>query len=330
MIYENHFIDIGSQYGPHEIFKHFPGDNLIVMIDANDVVVKNSKRNYKYVNKLLMDKTDSTYNFKTRMNEGLSSIYDIQENSPFATLYDKNLLIDKVTKSLKSSTLDFEMKKLDIKPNFIKIDTEGSEDSIIAGSLNSLEQCWGMMIEVSFNSLYSGKGSNAHLIETVKKLDFNFINFYQGVKRIPQHILVNPVNYDEKIDDFGIVTSVDAIFLKNFENLNWEDSYIHKVSHLNFCFNNKLVDLGLKNLEVLISQGGSLPYSITLLENSDFSEIAWSTLLQIYRYLGKFRFSKKDPRFDVADNLVKSLFGINLLSGKDYWDFYTKIENKNF
>ena len=316
MNYENFFIDIGCQYGPHEIFDQFPGNNFIVMIDANSDIEILHKKNYKYINKLLMDKVGDEYNFRN--------------DNYFSTLYDKNLFDVKDTKSLISSTLDIELNNLNIKPNFIKLDVEGSEESIINGSLNSLSECWGMLVEVSFNALYGNKKSNSNLIVDIQDLDFDFINFYKGVKGIPQHILVDPINYNQHDKNYGVVTSVDAIFLKNFQNLNWDGSFIHKISHLNFCFNNSLVDLGLKNLETLISQNSSKPYFLTMLEDSGFSEITWSTLLLIYEHLGNFRFARSDPRFGLAEKLLYSLFGAKLMSGKNYWDFHHRIRTKNF
>lgn len=330
MNYENCFIDVGCQYGLHEIFTQFPGNNLMVMIDANPEIEIPIRNNYKLIRKLLMDKAGVQYNFKKRFNDGLSGIHDISDSTFFGTLYNSNLFVEEFNYSLISSTLDIEMNNLKIKPNFIKIDVEGSEESLLNGSLNSLSECWGMVVELSFNSIYGDKKSNVHLIRNLQDLDFDFINFYKGNKNVPQHILVNPVNYETSDKSYGVLTSIDAIFLKNFQNLNWDGSFIHKISHLNFCFNNRLVDLGLKNLESLINQNDSKPYFLKMLEDSDFSEITWSTLLLVYEHLGNFRFTNIDPRFGVADKLLNSLFGINLLAGKSYWEFHNKIKTKNF
>ena len=246
MNYENCFVDIGCQYGTHEIINQFPGNNLVVMIDANPEIEIPIKNNYKHIRKLLTDKAGDQYNFKRRVNDGLSGIYEIRDNTYFATLYNSSLFVETYNYFLTSSTLDIEMNNLKIKPNFIKLDVEGSEESILKGSLNSLSECWGMVVELSFNSIYGDKKSNVHLVGNLQDLDFDFINFYKGLKSIPQHILVNPVNYEESDKNYGVITSVDAIFLKNFQNLNWDGSFIHKISHLNFCFRNRLIDLGLK------------------------------------------------------------------------------------
>ena len=64
-------------------------------------------------------------------------------------------------KEIPTITLD----SLNLKPDFIKLDTEGSELDILCNGLHTLESCLGVSVEFEFQELFKGQ----HLFEDVNK-----------------------------------------------------------------------------------------------------------------------------------------------------------------
>jgi FkbM family methyltransferase len=117
------------------------------------------------------------------------------------------------TKTLDSEIIRFQQ------PNFIKIDTEGSELDILKGSKNTLLNVFGLEVECSFYQLRVGQPLFEEVRSYLKSLDFVFIDFVSMIR-------------SEK-DNFGFSGQpqiTDALFLKN------EDKIIEK-------FNTKEISL---------------------------------------------------------------------------------------
>ena len=117
------------------------------------------------------------------------------------------------TKTLDSEIIRFQQ------PNFIKIDTEGSELDILKGSKNTLLNVFGLEVECSFYQLRVGQPLFEEVRSYLKSLDFVFIDF------------VSMIRWEK--DNFGFSGQpqiTDALFLKN------EDKIIEK-------FNTKEISL---------------------------------------------------------------------------------------
>tara|TARA_B100000787_G_scaffold168526_1_gene157454 strand:+ start:419 stop:1354 length:936 start_codon:yes stop_codon:yes gene_type:complete len=104
-----------------------------------------------------------------------------------------------------SKTLDTEIVKF-TQPNFIKIDTEGSELDILKGSRSTLLNVFGLEVECSFHQLREGQPLFEEIRSDLKNLDFVFIDF------------VSMIRWEK--DNFGFSGQpqiTDALFLKNEE-----------------------------------------------------------------------------------------------------------------
>lgn len=103
-------------------------------------------------------------------------------------------------KSLDSEIVNF------APPNFIKIDTEGSELEILKGSSKTLLNVFGLEVECSFNQLRVGQPLFEEIKIYLEKLDFIFIDF------------VSMIRWEkDNFSFFGQPQITDALFLKNEE-----------------------------------------------------------------------------------------------------------------
>ena len=101
-----------------------------------------------------------------------------------------------------TTTIDSEF-KLDKAPNFVKIDTQGSELEILKGSTNSLKNILGLEIECEFFQLYENQPLFSEIQEFLNKYNFEFIDF------------LNIYRWERKKNRFtGQPQFSDALFLK--------------------------------------------------------------------------------------------------------------------
>ena len=104
-----------------------------------------------------------------------------------------------------SKSLDTEIKKFS-QPDFIKIDTEGSELDILKGSNETLQNVHGLEVECSFNQLREGQPLFNEVRDYLEKKGFIFIDF------------VTMIRWEKESFSFhGQPQITDALFLKNEE-----------------------------------------------------------------------------------------------------------------
>ena len=104
-----------------------------------------------------------------------------------------------------SKSLDSEIKSFD-QPDFIKIDTEGSELDILKGSNKTLSKVFGLEVECSFYQLRENQPLFEEVRYYLEKFDFVFIDF------------VSMIRWEKDNYNFsGQPQITDALFLKNEE-----------------------------------------------------------------------------------------------------------------
>lgn len=154
-----------------------------------------------------------------------------------------------------SKSLDSEIKSFD-QPDFIKIDTEGSELDILKGSNKTLSNVFGLEVECSFNQLREKQPLFEDVRSHLENQDFIFIDF------------VNLIRWEKDNYSFtGQPQLTDALFLKNEEividkfkkeEINIEDilNYFiilivyERVDILKYIY--KRLDISLKYIEEII------------------------------------------------------------------------------
>ena len=63
---------------------------------------------------------------------------------------------------------------------FVKVDTQGFEQSVVDGARNLLKSAIGIQLEISFAPLYSGQGNFMRLISQIQDLGFSVWSFNPG------------------------------------------------------------------------------------------------------------------------------------------------------
>ena len=96
--------------------------------------------------------------------------------------------------------IKFKVNKLDnignFKPDFIKIDTQGSELEILKGSKKNLIRCIGLEVEVEFQEIYKNQKLFSEIFIFLEKNGFKFIDFaektywnYKNTSKLGQNLV---------------------------------------------------------------------------------------------------------------------------------------------
>ena len=189
------FIDIGAAGGVISRWKKV--ENLISSVafepDKESFVnlKKNKKKNDKVFNIALSNKTGFKNFYICRDGEKSSFYrpnYELIKNYPNPKRFD-------IKKKIK-----FKVNKLDnignFKPDFIKIDTQGSELEILKGSKKNLIRCIGLEVEVEFQEIYKNQKLFNDVFKFLKNNGFEFIDFsektywkYKNTSKLGQNLI---------------------------------------------------------------------------------------------------------------------------------------------
>tara|TARA_B100000315_G_C14478603_1_gene541813 strand:+ start:117 stop:1082 length:966 start_codon:yes stop_codon:yes gene_type:complete len=128
-------------------------------------------RGHNVIEKIFYNKENLNLTFYETKNPECSSI--IKPNLEYVNNFSKSERFEIQKKiQVKTTTIDYEF-KLDKVPNFVKIDTQGSELEILKGSTKSLKSILGLEIECEFFQLYE----NQPLFTDIQKFldEYNFV-----------------------------------------------------------------------------------------------------------------------------------------------------------
>lgn len=221
-----HLVDIGAaddieprwkQIQPHLSYVGFePDDRSRELLQS----VPNRLRNYAIKPEALGETTGKEISFYLCRKPQVSSSYI--PNKEFLTLFPDSKRFDVVsTVKMQHSRLD------DIAlpgADFIKIDTQGSELSILKGASDTLKSVLGLEIEVEFLPLYKDQPLFGEICVFLKDHGFEFIDF------------VNLCRWQRTIHNgVGQCIFGDALFFKTPETLLSHDPSHHKISSYLGC-----------------------------------------------------------------------------------------------
>ena len=179
--------DIGAHRGSwtQQIKRVFNKGNFYLF----EVNINNNKylesKNLNFYNVLLSDKAEKKI-FYTLNSTGDSYLKQKKDFHKAKEIKLNSITLDKFIK----------LKKLP-KPNFIKIDTQGSEIDILKGAKSALENCKFILLECPIVD-YNEKSPNI----------FKYLNFMKSIKYLPVELI-------EKHVHKKLLVQIDILFKKN-------------------------------------------------------------------------------------------------------------------
>ena len=198
-------LDIGAANGANGRWNIISDKLTTILVEPHKESANNLKlKGLEVIETVLNSEDDLNIKFYNTRKPMCSSFYKPNFNH-LENFLDKERFEIVSEDTFNGKTLDSEITKFS-QPNFIKIDTEGSELDILKGSKKTLLNVFGLEVECSLHQLRVNQPLFEEVRSYLKSLDFIFIDF------------VSMIRWEK--DDFsfsGQPQITDALFLKNEE-----------------------------------------------------------------------------------------------------------------
>ena len=242
LIQKNHMknitvLDIGAAGGVNNKWNVFGNKIDFILVEPHKKSAEELKQKGIMVIESVLSSTDDEeikfYNAKKPL---CSSFYKPNFNHLNKFSYSERFKIISET-SVITKKLDTEIKKFN-QPDFIKIDTEGSELDILKGSTETLSKVFGLEVECSFYQLRENQPLFDNVRNYLENMDFVFVDFVSLIKW-----------EKDKFSFFGQPQLTDALFLKKEELII--DKFNNKKLHIEDLMNYFAILIAYERLDIL-------------------------------------------------------------------------------
>jgi len=201
-------LDIGASNGIHGRWNIISTKINTILIEPHKESAKKLRlQGFDVIETVLHSKDDKEIKFYNTRKPTCSSVYKPNFNH-LKNFLDKDRfeIVSEDTFSTKS--LDSVITKYK-QPNFIKIDTEGSELNILKGSKDTLSNVFGLEVECAFYQLREDQPLFDEVRSYLESLDFIFVDFVSMIKWEKDNFRLTG----------GQPQIADILFLKNEETI---------------------------------------------------------------------------------------------------------------
>lgn len=243
-------IDAGGRYGMHSSWRRFNGDINYIMFEpdvdeARRLALKyESNKNITVVPKALGEKSGEL-KLQILKHHGLSSVFSPNKDS----FCFKNSRPDEVevetTRQVPVTTIDLYCKENSLNVDFMKVDTEGCELSVLKGAVNQIENSiLGMRCEAMFDKAFIGASSVADIYNYLTEKDYLLVNMdYSGQGSAYNEYFIG--------NKYGAVIATDTVWIMHPDKLfskidmNKTTAAIKVSKCAAFCMANNASDLAM-------------------------------------------------------------------------------------
>ena len=236
-------LDAGGRYGLHPSWKPFTGELDYYLFEPDPTEAERLTQKYshkknevKVIDKAVTKK-DGTLSINFFRNRAMSSSVS---RVPISALFhgEREQEVDIVeTIECPAVSIDSFCTKNDLTLDFLKLDTEGTEFSILEGARKQLKNIIGIRCEVAFDRIFEGMPMFGEIHDFLVKEGFYLLNLdYEG-RGDYQNDFVN-VN-----GRYGILTSTDAVWLRRRDSM--QKSEAQYLKYAAFCLCNNAPDVAL-------------------------------------------------------------------------------------
>jgi FkbM family methyltransferase len=222
---------------------------------------------------------------------------------------------------IKTTSIDTFAKENDLKIDFLKLDTEGTEQDVLEGGDLSLQtSVMGVRASVNFQRCYIGQPLISKTIDYLDSRGFFLLNLdYEGFGvprnsffRKPDPSVPESFRYGEMISCDGVWMLKYSELLKRFKKNPIEFDYaILKYAY--FAYLNNAPDVCLDVLKQFSNDNKS-SWNEEVTESKTYKEVRKKCI----SFLGRWRVCE-DHLWDEAQQLAKTIFNVKLEGGSGYW-----------
>jgi FkbM family methyltransferase len=246
-------LDVGARYGLHPTWKNFHAPAKFVLVEADPEECQRLQLRYKdrpsiEIHQIALGSHNGSVDLLIRGNPAMSGLLNRNSRSP---LYiNARAAQEDVVKSVQVElmTLDTFQQATGHDFDFLKLDTEGNEYSILEG-FQDLSKVIGVRSEVSFDEVFDSaidgnrEGTFSRIHGRLRREGFVLLNLdYIGRGDFYSSMLRS----DER---YGVLQSTDAVWIKDPRELAERAESIVILKAAIFLFRNNASDVALWLLE---------------------------------------------------------------------------------
>lgn len=319
-------VDAGGRYGIHPTWNDFQSNLKYFSFEPDNEEALRLASCYPeewfHSIPLALDSKPGTRKFNITKHRGLCSFLKPDTESewfknfrPGSGVIERNLLI-------KTTSIDTFAKENELEIDFLKLDTEGTEQDVLEGGDFSLQNSvMGARVSVNFQRCYIGQPLISKTIDYLDSHGFFLLNLdYQGFGvprnsffRKPDPSVPESLRYGEMISCDGVWMLKYSELLKRFKK-DPVDFEFALLKYAYFAYLNGAPDVCLDVLK-RYSNDNSSSWVDEVTESKTYKAVRRKCI----SFLGKWRVCE-DNLWDEAQQLAKQIFSIKLAGGSGYWE----------
>jgi FkbM family methyltransferase len=317
--------DVGARYGIHPSWNGFDAPLRYVAFepDSEEAVrlralyTKTPHFSYEVLEKAL-DKTKGVRDFHLLKHRGLSSCLKPDLTSEcFRHLKPGQAEIEKII-PITTERGDAVFGTLGIVPDFLKVDTEGTEQDAIEGFEGLLAKgVLGIRSSCNFQPCFHGQRLFSESHDYLLKHGYMLLNLdYKGYGYPRLGLFRKPDPIENEDFRYGVLVAADAVWIRRAETLKdlFKGEQATTIAALKlsyFCFLNNAPDMAV---DILREEAVAKRLSAGVCDTRLFKSLR----LKSARFLGRYR-TVPDRQWERVQGIFSTIFGVELGGGSDFY-----------
>ena len=326
--------DVGARYGIHPNWSDYNGPIHYIAFEPDEQEAARLEKKYSGNNSFdytvlskALDKFDGDRDFHLLRHRGLSScLKPLLESECFRHLKPNQAEIDQII-SMPVQRLDTIAAEIGKQIDFLKVDTEGTEQDVIEGAGALLDaEVLGIRSSCNFQPCF-GKQKLFHETQSFL-LDKGFVLLnldYLGYGYPRLGLFRKPDPTDRENSRYGTLVACDGVWIKSEETLentfSGDDLTVATMKVSAFCFLNNAPDVGIDM------------FKNTIFKNPNIGKIFEKDRLFLWlklhtaKFLGRYR-TVPDSHWENAQQIYKVMFNETLLGGSEFYPQLEELEQQ--
>jgi len=207
--------------------------------------------------------------------------------------------------------------RLGVVPDFLKVDTEGTEQDVIEGADGLLDKgVLGIRSSCNFQPCFIGQKLFSTSHDYLLARGYVLLNLdYKGYGYPRLGLFRKPDPTENEDFRYGILVAADAVWIRRPEELGkhfkGEAATIAALKLAYFCFLNNAPDLAVDTLR-MEAEAGRLTAPVRE------TRLLKTLRLRTARFLGRYR-TVPDEQWERARGIFTGIFGVELGGGSDFY-----------
>jgi FkbM family methyltransferase len=316
--------DVGARYGLHPSWAGFDAPLRYLAFEPDPEEAERLRRSTSSssilsyeVMEAALDKTKGRRDFYLLRHRGLSSFLKPDQTSEcFRHLKPGQAEIDRVI-SIETDSLDNICNQLGIVPDFLKVDTEGTEQDVIEGAGDILERgVLGVRSSCNFQPCFFGQRLFSETHDYLLARNFTLLNLdYAGFGYPRLGLFRKPDPIEREDFRYGVLVAADAVWVRSPLKI-YAEFPVEVAGHMilklaYFCLLNNAPDYAVDILrEHAVTNSFSKSFHPTRLYRA--------LQLRVALFLGRWR-TVPDDQWEKARILYQTIYGEELSGGSEFY-----------